>query len=92
MDTAHRSARSVPMVNVDAMSAAASFVSREWGDNRRIGFAGVVLHDDREVFVFQCAASDGSRWLVFSDRWGNVGTFSPEREQEVGIGLDVEIN
>jgi len=80
------------MCNVDAMSSAASFVSREWGENRRIGLAGTVIHDDREVSVFQCAASDGSRWLVWADRWGNTGTFEPEREREIGIGLDVEVS
>lgn len=46
----------------------------------------------RTLYVFQCQAGDGSRWLIWADRWGNVGDFSPTTEQTLGLTLDVEVS
>jgi hypothetical protein len=64
----------VTRVPVGAMAAAASFVEREWGDNYLIGYVGATNHEpsDSYVYVFQVKASDGSRFAVGSDRWGNA--------------------
>ena len=93
--TATRIGRTVADVPVDAMSSAASFVSREWGDNYRIGYAGRWFEDvdDPErapFYVFQALASDGSRFLVGADRWGNTRHFSGNLARMLGETYDVE--
>lgn len=90
MSSDTKSHRSVPMCPAEAMRAAAGFLSREWGENYRIGYAGWTNHEAQGVEVFQCRASDGSRFLIWADRWGNTGQFTPERESEVATVLDVE--
>lgn len=55
-------------VTVDAMMAAAGYLSRNWGDyGYRIGLAASVGSGG----VFSCSASDGSRFWIYADRWGN---------------------
>ena len=53
----------------DSMSAAAAHVDREYGcTGYRIGLAGV----DRRIAIFEVVCSDGSRFNLLADRWGNV--------------------
>lgn len=87
-----KSYRSVLMCPVDAMSSAASYLSREWGDNYYIGYVAQYLFTSSVVNVFQCVASDGSRFLIYSDRWGNTGTFNKEDEARIALELDVEVS
>lgn len=58
------------MVDPEAFASAARFVQREWGDvGYRIGFEA----RDGGLYVFRCAHSDGSRFWVWADKYGNVG-------------------
>jgi hypothetical protein len=83
-----KSYRSVPMVPTSAMAAAARYVEREWGsEGYWLGFAGDV---SLGKFAFQVCARDGSRFLVWADRFENVGQF--DNEAEVARELDVEVN
>lgn len=88
-----RSYRSVQMVDPDIVISAAWYLQREWGDNRRLGFAGKWTDSTGHVWhIFQCVASDGSRWLIRCDKYGNMGTFEPSLEREVADLLDVEVS
>lgn len=77
---------------VGAMSAAASFVARDWDERNSIGYAGRWTHPDAagNAHVFQVKAGDGSRFLVWADKWGNVGQFSHEDEIAASRALNVE--
>jgi hypothetical protein len=62
---------------VEAVLAAASHLEREWGESRRIATTDIVfsIRTDRDVYTFygfECAASDGARWLIGSTRYGLV--------------------
>ena len=88
-----KSYRSVSMCDPEEMIGAASYLEREWGPGRRLGFAGYWRDSfDRSWAVFQCVAGDGSRWLIRADRYGNRGTFEASLEREVALLLDVEVN
>lgn len=65
------------LIPVGAMLGAASYLNREWGENRSIAFTGhsFVSGESPERttwFVFQCGASDGSRWFICADRYENA--------------------
>ena len=56
-------------ITPDQLSAAGSYISREWGDyGYRI--EGVETHT-RAVTVFRVVAADGARFSVLADKWGN---------------------
>lgn len=87
-----KSYRSVPMCPPDAMSAAAYYLTREWGRGQ-LGYAGTWRDSfDRTWYIFQCRASDGSRWLIRADAYGNTGTFEASLEREIAAVLDVEVS
>lgn len=93
LENLQRSHRSVPMCPPDAMSAAAYYLMREWGESRSIGYAGTWTDSyGRHWYIWQCSAGDGSRWLIRSDRYGNTGTFEPTLEREIAARLDVEVS
>jgi predicted Zn-ribbon and HTH transcriptional regulator len=50
----------------DQMGAAAGYLSREWGDH------GYGIKQADEEGVFDCIHSDGSRFQIRADRWGNT--------------------
>jgi hypothetical protein len=53
----------------DQMSAAAGYISDEWGD---YGYRITGIESPtRAVSAFRVVASDGSRFTVFADRYGN---------------------
>ena len=56
-------------VSPDQMAAAGSYVSREWGDHGYV--IECVESCTHRVSVFRVAASDGSRFAVIVDTWGN---------------------
>jgi hypothetical protein len=88
-----KSHRSVNMHDPEEARCAASYLEREWGSGRRLGYAGRWTDSyGRSWAVWQCAAGDGSRWLIRSDRYGNVGTFETSLEREIGALLDVEVS
>lgn len=85
--------RSVPMCSGEALAAAGLFLEREWGYGRRLGFAGEWTDSfGRSWAVFQCAAGDGSRWLIRANSYGEVGTFDASLERELGALLNVEVS
>ena len=90
---APKSYRSVPMTSPEAMISAAAYLEREWGAGRQLGYAGQWVDSfDRVWSVFQCRASDGSRWLIRADAYGNVGSFDRSLEAEIALALDVEVS
>jgi hypothetical protein len=55
----------------DQMSAAASYIAREWGD---YGYSiENVESPTHAVSLFHVRALDGSRFVVAADKWGNTG-------------------
>jgi hypothetical protein len=71
---AHYEARH--FTSCDSLWAAASYVAKEYGDHGyRIGLADTILG---RVSVFEVAHSDGSRFNIAADRWGNVRTLSDD--------------
>ncbi len=53
----------------DQMSSAGSYISREWGD---YGYSIEKIESPtHRVSLFHVVASDGSRFIVATDRWGN---------------------
>ena len=93
MNAETKSYRTVPMCDPGATISAAAYLEREWGGGRRLGFAGTWRDSfDRTWSIFQCVAGDGSRWLIYSDAYGNAGTFDKELEREIALRLDVEVN
>jgi hypothetical protein len=58
-------------VTPDQMASAGSYISREWGDyGYRIENVESPTH---AVSVFHVVASDGGRFVVAVDKWGNAG-------------------
>ncbi len=52
----------------EAMIAAASYVRDQYVSSTRLTVETVTV----SLSVFHCSASDGSKWQVISDRYGNV--------------------
>ena len=58
-------------ISPDQMSAAGSYIAHEWGDyGYRIEAIESPTH---AVSLFHVCASDGSRFIVAADKWGNTG-------------------
>ena len=58
-------------VGIEQVMAAASYIQREWGDyGYRIE---AVESPTRAVSLFHVVASDGGRFIVAADKWGNTG-------------------
>jgi hypothetical protein len=61
---------SLSYVSPDAMGAAAAFLSREWGQSGyRLSCRGCIAP---RVALFDCVHSDGSRFRIVADSWGNT--------------------
>lgn len=89
---AGKSYRDVPMASTGAVRAAAAYVEREWDDDGySIGLAGTDEGGARVVFQVKCTG-DGSRFLVWADRWGNCGSYVGADEIAVADRLDVEVH
>jgi hypothetical protein len=57
-------------ITPDQLSAAGSYISREWGDyGNRIE---AIESPSSSVSVFRVCASDGGRFSVLADRYGNT--------------------
>lgn len=57
------------MVTLEAISGAVAHIRRDYGENYTIG---VVASSMRGGGVFEVCASDGARFELVSDRYGNV--------------------
>jgi len=93
MTATEKSYRSVPMADVGAIASAARYVEGGWGDRYSMGLAGSRVWKDRMYWLFQVRASDGSRFLVGSDRYGNC--LAPEHIPDyhaLALELDVEVS
>jgi hypothetical protein len=56
-------------ISPDQLASAGGFISREWGDH---GYRVEAVESPTwAVSVFRVAASDGGRFSVVADRWGN---------------------
>ena len=72
-------------ITPDQLSAAGSYISREWGDyGYRI--EGIETHT-RAVTVFRVVASDGGRFSVLADKWGNCRYLEQRSHDERNAGL-----
>jgi hypothetical protein len=58
------------LVDVDALASACRYVAREWGEES--GYRCEVVGSSARRVAIEVHASDGSRFLVAADRWGNV--------------------
>lgn len=62
-------------VTPDQLISAGSYINREWG------YDGYVIENiessTRLVTMFHVRHSDGSRFVVLVDRWGNCGHSDP---------------
>jgi hypothetical protein len=66
---------SYEMIPVAAVQSAAGFLAREWGEERySIGGGRRLSVSGQSLFAFECGHSDGSRWFLVTDRWGNVSS------------------
>jgi hypothetical protein len=91
--TPERSYRQAERCHPEAMMAASGYLMSEWGEHGyTIGYAGEWVDSVNKAWsVFQCCASDGARFLIRADRYGNRGHFGvPSLEREVGAALNVE--
>jgi hypothetical protein len=62
-------------ISPDQLASAASFIAREWGDyGYRIEGIESPTH---AVSLFHVACSDGSRFIVAADRYGNCHDIQP---------------
>jgi hypothetical protein len=68
-DALNAGAEPFAMVSPDAMGAVASHVEREYGYGYRIG---LVSSSFGGAGLFQVLASDGGRFRLYCDRYGNV--------------------
>lgn len=58
-------------ITPDQMSAAGSYIAREWGD---YGYSIEEIESPTHaVSLFHVRALDGSRFVVAADKWGNTG-------------------
>ncbi len=58
-------------ITPDQLSAAGSYIAREWGD---YGYRIERIESPtRAVSLFHVVASDGGRFIVAADKWGNTG-------------------
>ena len=66
----------------DQMSAAASYLNREWGD---YGYCIEGVESPTTVVsLFRIVSSDGSRFTIGVDRWGNCRDWdTPDIESDV---------
>ena len=73
-------------ISPDQLSAAGSYVSREWGD---YGYSIEGIESPTHaVSLFHVRYLDGSRFVIAADKWGNTGgqagqagAGSPHRDQ-----------
>lgn len=57
-------------ISPDQLASAGSYIAREWGD---YGYRIEEIESPtRAVSAFHVVASDGSRFTVLADKWGNV--------------------
>lgn len=57
-------------VDVDALGSAARYVSREWGEEA--GYRARIAGSTLDGAILEVSWRDGSRFYVWSDRWGNT--------------------
>jgi len=79
-------------ITPDQLAAAGSYISREWGDcGYRIESIESPTH---AVSLFHVCASDGARFIVAVDKWGNHGDAvdshgyeTPERTEALAVAV-----
>lgn len=90
--------RDVPLAPTDAVAAAASLIDRDYGSHGyRLGYAGLLPGSSSRYceadHVFQVKASDGSRFLVVVDAYGNDHTPDSEHERmDIADALGFEVS
>ena len=57
-------------ITTDQLSAAGSYIAREWGDYG-YRFEGIETRT-HAVSVFRVVCSDGGRFSIVADKWGNT--------------------
>ncbi len=72
-------------ITPDQLASAGSYISHEWGDyGYRIEGIETRTH---AVTVFRVCASDGSRFSVLVDKWGNCRYLEQRSHDERNAGL-----
>ena len=77
-------------ITPDQLCSAGGYISAEWGDH---GYRIELIESPtRAVSLFHVVCSDGGRFIVAADRWGNCekaadshGYGTPERTAELAV-------
>lgn len=70
-------------VTADQMSGAAGYLVREWGDYG-YRFEGIETRT-YAVSVFRVVCSDGGRFCIVADKWGNASHLDTHTDNEAGL-------
>jgi hypothetical protein len=78
---ASREEQRVIALTSDQMSAAGAFIAREWGPE---GYTVEAVESmGPRVSAFRVRCSDGGRFFVLADRWGNTAGVVPDGASSV---------
>jgi hypothetical protein len=77
-------------VTADQMSSAAGYLTREWGDYG-YRFEGIETRT-YAVSVFRVVCSDGGRFSIVADKWGNTRHLDTHSGDEGLAGLVTEMH
>lgn len=58
-----------PYVTLEQLRGAAAYVAANWGDH---GYRVAADRETRDGVLFSVRCSDGSRFSILVDRWGNA--------------------
>lgn len=74
------------LATIDAVHAVASHLADQWSPTRTLAVSGAVVGGRVGGAIAECGASDGSRWFIVADRWGNiVGHFDTVADVEEAL-------
>ena len=70
-------------VTADQMSSAAGYLTRNWGDYG-YRFEGIETRT-HAVSVFRVVCSDGGRFAIVADKWGDARHLDTHADNEAGL-------
>jgi hypothetical protein len=70
-------------VTADQMSSAAGYLVKNWGDYG-YRFEGIETRT-HAVSVFRVCCSDGGRFCIVADKWGNAQHLDTHADNEAGL-------
>jgi hypothetical protein len=77
-------------ITPDQLSSAGSYIARNWGD---YGYRIENIESPtRAVSVFHVVASDGSRFAVVADKWGNCRDVDTHNCPAAAVALAMDMH